>query len=188
MKKKLNFKSFLIIVFILIFILSSNTSCSFPNITKIRSFLIFKVEEIKITAVINDFFEASKEQDFEKQKNLSVKYVLDYVTLSEFKYNFKILKNKRGVVKGPARVLEINGESATGAIDFVENYEKANGFKYKITSGKKVYLKKIDGAWKIDNYEIDGRLVSDILYVIRDDYESQRNIVIGVNKFFIFKH
>lgn len=188
MKKKPNFNLFFIIVLISIFIFSGNLSCASLNLMKISSFLTLKKEEIKVITVINNFFTAAEELNFTKQKTLSKKYVLDYVTLAEFKYYFKISKNDRTVEKSPARILEVNGENAIGTINFVENFKKANGFKYKITSGKKVYLKKIDGVWKIIDYEIDGRLVSDILYVIHDDYESQRNIVIGVNKFYIFRH
>lgn len=155
---------------------------------KIEDYFLLKKEELIATRTINNFFKAVKEEDFEKQKKLSAEYALDYAILQEFKYYYKVAANKKTVVIKSAKVLEINSNDALGSIYFEENFTKDNGYKFKTLSGSSVILKKIDGNWKITNYEKDGRMLSDILYVINGKYKSQRNIVVSINNFYIFQH
>ena len=174
-------KSFIGLLFCFLIIVFITTSCSNYNGQA------EKLEVIEAEKVINSFFKAQKDLDFYTQKELSDSYVRDYVTRQEFKYYYRISKSKRTVKTNSAEINYLDRRTGIGTIEFIETFEKENGYIFKILIGNKIYLEKKENMWKIVDYDINGIMVSDLLYMIEEDYESQRNIGITINEFYFFK-
>jgi len=134
-------------------------------------------EESIILDIINEYINAIKNDDFERQVELtdkSAKLLVEYKK-GEHKYSIKD-KNVTDII---SRVDEIKGNRAEGWMEF-----KQESQDYIIETKGKVILEKINNSWKIIDYKRKGFMLSETIFDIDDISQTKEKVTVTVDRIF----
>ena len=134
-------------------------------------------EEGIILDIINEYINAIKNDDFEKQVELtdkSAKLLVEYKK-EERGYSIKD-ENVSNII---SRVEEIKGNKAEGWMEF-----KQEGQDYLIETKGKVILEKINNSWKIIDYKRKGFMLSETIFDIDDISQTKEKVTVTVDRIF----
>lgn len=139
--------------------------------------LIELTEEDVILDIINEYINAIKNDNFERQIELtdkSAKLLVEYKK-EEYKYSIKD-ENVTDII---SRVDEIKGNRAEGWMEF-----KQEGQDYLIETKGKVILEKINNSWKIIDYKRKDFMLSETIFDIDDISQMKEKVIVTVDKIF----
>lgn len=134
-------------------------------------------EENIILDIINEYINAIKNDDFERQVELtdkSAKLLVEYKK-EEHKYSYK----DEDVTNIIFRVDEIKENRAEGWMEF-----KQESQDYLIETKGKVILEKINNSWKIIDYKRKGFMLSETIFDIDDISQTKEKVTVTVDKIF----
>lgn len=138
-------------------------------------------EEDIILDIINEYINAIKNDDFERQvelTNKSAKLLVEY-KIEEYKSATKYSPKDENVTNIISRVDEIKGNRAEGWMEF-----KQEGQDYLIETKGKVILEKINNSWKIIDYNRKGFMLSETIFDIDDISQTKEKVTIKVDRIF----
>ena len=127
--------------------------------------------------IINEYINAIKNDDFERQVELtdkSAKLLVEYKK-EEHKYSYK----DEDVTNIIFRVDEIKGNRAEGWMEF-----KQESQDYLIETKGKVILEKINNSWKITDYKRKGFMLSETIFDIDDISQTKEKVTVTVDRIF----
>ena len=127
--------------------------------------------------IINEYINAIKNDDFERQVELtdkSAKLLVEYKK-EEHKYSYK----DEDVTNIIFRVDEIKGNRAEGWMEF-----KQESQDYLIETKGKVILEKINNSWKIIDYKRKGFMLSETIFDIDDISQTKEKVTVTVDRIF----
>jgi len=138
-------------------------------------------EENIILDIINEYINAIKNDDFERQVELtdkSAKLLVEY-KIEEYKSATKYSPKDENVTNIISRVDEIKGNRVEGWMEF-----KQEGQDYLIETKGKVILEKINNSWKIIDYKRKGFMLSETIFDIDDISQTKEKVTITVDRIF----
>ena len=139
-------------------------------------------EEEIILDVINEYVNAIKDDDFEKQLGLtdkSAKLLVEFKN-EEYKATTKYSSKDEDITDIIFRVDEIKENKAEGWMEF-----KQEGQEYSIETKGKVVLEKINGSWKITDYKRKGFMLSETIFDIGDISQTKEEVTVTVDRIFL---
>ncbi|MBC8389617.1 MAG: hypothetical protein ISS28_06025 [Candidatus Cloacimonetes bacterium] len=138
-------------------------------------------KEDVILDVINEYINAIKNDDFEKQLDLtdkSAKLLVEYKN-EEYKATTKYSSKDENITDIIFRVDEIKGNRAEGWMEF-----KQEGLDYSIETKGKVILEKINDNWKIIDYKRKGFMLSETIFDIDDISQTKEKVTVTIDRIF----
>jgi hypothetical protein len=139
------------------------------------------IEEGIILDIINEYINAIKNDDFERQVELtdkSAKLLVEYKK-EEYKAAQKYSPKDENLTNIIFRVDEIKGNRAEGWMEF-----KQESQDYLIETKGKVILEKINNGWKIIDYNRKGFMLSETIFDIDDISQTKEKVTVTLDRIF----
>ena len=136
-------------------------------------------EEDIVLDVINEYVNAVKDDDFEKQLDLTDKSAKLLVEYKKEEYRARYSSRDESVTNIILRVDEIKGNKAEGWMEFNQK-----GMDYEIETKGKVALEKTNDSWKITDYRRKGFMLSETIFDIEDISQTKEEVTVTVDRIF----
>lgn len=143
-----------------------------------------KLTEDKAKSILNEYLEAIKQNDFEKQKSLTAESANKFTLFKELEQ--RIYKSSPKVDISLKNIEVINSENNKATVEFeatiVGSYKHDGAVTTSLrTMSGPLTLKYIKNGWKITDYERDGRLLSESIFPL-NLVKEEKGLKIEINE------